>query len=59
MLKESIKNLVVRLYGGDPDELDESVRLQRERIREREAAREAEIRRDYWRRRQQIMRREQ
>ena len=59
MIKERIKRLVVKVYGGDPDELEESVRLQRERIKEREAAREAEIRRDYWRRRQQIMRREQ
>ena len=38
-LKQVITRLVVKAYGGDPEALDEGVRLQRERIKERERER--------------------
>ena len=55
MIKERIRRLVIRVYGGDPEALDEGVRIQRERIK----ARADERRLNYIQQQRRIMERKQ
>ncbi len=58
-MMETFKRTLTRLYGREPEELDEEVRRTQERVLKRQKKLEAERRRIYLEKQEALMRREQ